>query len=320
MGRFNSRYKNDNRLVKITYDIRHNNNWWRSRWFNFCYLYGSIQSTVLLFDTGDGRSSYPQINENYLGFPDGVSARQLKELGTIQAKKFGVSIVNEHVKNIMKNETFNVSTSSTSYELKSIILATGVTDLFPHFKDWDEYVGHSLFWCITCDGYKTLNKKVVIIGHDDDTACTAMQFKMYTSDITIISNTETPKEKISEGWLQRLKTAHIPIVHGKISKVIGNNGMISSIEVNQESLLVDFIFNQQGATPNNSLALELGVKIDKHGYIVTDVEQRTNVPFVYAAGDVTKLFSHQVVTAAHEGSMAAEAANYDLYPPECRMD
>lgn len=60
------------------------------------------------------------------------------------------------------------------------------------------------------------------------------------------------------------------------------------------------------------------VQANSEGYVTVDEEQRTNVPRVYAAGDVTRVFSHQVVTAAHEGATAAQAANYDLYRPEQR--
>ena len=80
------------------------------------------------------------------------------------------------------------------------------------------------------------------------------------------------------------------------------------------------MINQQPAIPNNSLAKQLEVKLSEQGYIETNEEQRTNVEHVYAAGDITRPYSHQIVTAAHEGSMAAQAANYDLYRPQQRME
>jgi len=73
---------------------------------------------------------------------------------------------------------------------------------------------------------------------------------------------------------------------------------------------------QGGATPQTRLAEDLGVRLSKNGYIAVDTEQKTSVPGIYAAGDVTRLHSHQVSTAVHEGGQAASAANYVLYPPE----
>jgi thioredoxin reductase (NADPH) len=66
--------------------------------------------------------------------------------------------------------------------------------------------------------------------------------------------------------------------------------------------------------------VDLGVKLYENGYIDTDIEQRTNIPGVYAAGDVTRIHSHQITTAVHEGATAASAANYYLYPPELKAD
>ena len=84
-----------------------------------------------------------------------------------------------------------------------------------------------------------------------------------------------------------------------------------------ERIELDLMFSMQGCDPNVALAESLGVQLDR-GFIRTDEEQRTNVSRVYAAGDVTKAFAHQVVTAAHEGAQAAQAANYDLYRPDQR--
>jgi thioredoxin reductase (NADPH) len=73
------------------------------------------------------------------------------------------------------------------------------------------------------------------------------------------------------------------------------------------------LFVAQRMEPNNELAKQLKIRLDEHGFIVTDTEQVTNVEGVFAAGDLTKLNNHQVSSAVHEGGMAAAAANYYLY-------
>ena len=80
-----------------------------------------------------------------------------------------------------------------------------------------------------------------------------------------------------------------------------------------EELTLDHLFSAQGAEPNTALARSLGVGLTSEGYIEVDTEARTSVAGVYAAGDVTRLFSHQVLTAAHEGATAAIALTYALY-------
>lgn len=274
--------------------------------------------SCFVMDTGWGRSSTHEINENYLGFPKGIHSTQLRELGRQQAEKFGAEFCQEKIIKIVKNsDGFLLTGGSGKYHSKTIILATGVTDLWPAFENFQDYLGKSLFWCITCDGHKTIGKRVVIVGDTDDAACTAMQFLNFTKDITFVTNQIHSKHRIRTPWRERMKKAGINIFEGKIMKVHGREGMFHSLELSDKTkITLDFMINQQGSAPNSELAEELGVEVNEHGYIKTNHEMRTSVPLVYAAGDVTRLHSHQIVIAAAEGATAGETANYDLYRPE----
>lgn len=268
---------------------------------------------VLVIDQQKGRSTYPQINENYLGFPSGIKAKELRSRGIQQAKRFGVHFAIDTIKEIKKKTNF-IAIGNQKYQGRTLIFATGVTDILPDFKNVQSYVGKSLFWCITCDGYKMRGKKIVIIGKTDEAAITAMQFLQFTKDITIITNCDKSSCEVSEKVSGNLKKYKITMHFGVITHVLGQNGMVSTIFLSSgDEIITEYMFNLQGAIPNSTLAKQLGVTTKQKGYIIVGDEQRTNIPFVYAAGDITKHFSHQIVTAAHEGSMAAQAANYDLY-------
>ncbi len=278
---------------------------------------GRFNRSVLVLDKNTGRSSYPQINENYLGFPKGIAAKQLRVIGQKQAKKFGVTFTVDEVMKLRKlSRYFSVSSKKKTYKGRTLILATGVVDIFPVFPGVKQYIGKSLFWCITCDGYRTRNKKVVVIGHTDEAVVTALQFLQYTKEIIFLLNCGHRQAKVSKEMKKRLEEHNIPYIEGVIKSVVGKNGKLQKIILKDRTILkADYLFNQQGASPNSVLARELHVLVDTEGYIFVDPEQRTNIPFVYAAGDVTKPHSHQVVTASHEGSQAAQSANYDLYEP-----
>ena len=154
----------------------------------------------------------------------------------------------------------------------------------------------------------------MVIGNNDDAAITAMQFLNFTNHLTFVTNQSKKTICLSQKWKNNLAEAGITIFEGQIQEVIGESGMMNKVILDSGVKIdTDFMFNQQGAIPNSKLALDLGVKLDEHGYIITDFEQRTNISCVFAAGDVTKPFAHQIVTAAHEGSSAAESANYELY-------
>lgn len=278
--------------------------------------------SVLVVERGKGRTENYELNENYFGFPNGVHARQLVELGKKQATRFGVQFVHDSISTTQKRDNlFILEGEEARYEAKSVILATGVKDLFPNIPNFKDYLGTSLFWCITCDGYKTIGKKIIVVGDSDETACTALQFLQYTPNVTVVTNYKTTAMEMSEKWQMKLKDRQIPFYPQVIAQVSGQNQQITSVKLEDGTTLqTDMVFSMQGAVPNNSLATELGVLVNGEGYIETDDEQRTNIPFVYAAGDVTRRFSHQIITAAHEGSMAAQAANYDLYDPDQRME
>jgi thioredoxin reductase (NADPH) len=275
--------------------------------------------SVLVIDRKTGRSTFPQVNENYLGFPAGIQARKLRLLGKRQAKQFGAEFANDTITAIRRTTEFQLMGKKALYRGKSVIIATGVSDVFPDFPRMNEFIGKSLFWCITCDGYKVRNKRVVVVGRTDSAAVTCLQMQQFTKNLTFIYNCDEKESTCSDKVLHNLQRAGIPVYAGLIQEVTGSNGMIETINLSTGiTLQTDFIFNQQGSKPNSELVSDLHVTLDEHKYIIVDEEQRTNTPFLYAAGDVTKQFAHQVITAAHEGSMAAQAANYDLYAPEQR--
>jgi hypothetical protein len=92
------------------------------------------------------------------------------------------------------------------------------------------------------------------------------------------------------------------VIHDKIASVVGREGQLEALCTKGGRLIeLDQLFSQQGATPQTSLAEQLGVRLSDNDYIAVDTEQKTSVPGVYAAGDVTRLHSHQVTTAVHEG-------------------
>jgi len=278
--------------------------------------------SVLVADRGSGRSTSHEVNENYLGFPDGIASTQLRELGREQARRFGVELMSDDVSGIEHVDgVFRASSVRREYRARTVIFATGATDVFPDFELMREYVGRSLFWCITCDGYKVRGRRVVVVGHDGSAAVTALQFLNFTERVRIVTNRSAGEAALSEEKRGDLARRGIEVYEGCIAEVQGAHGMMQALRLDDgREIELDAMFNQQGATPNSELAQSLGVETSYHGWIKCDVEQRTNVERVYAAGDVTRMFAHQIVTAAHEGSMAGQAANYDLYDPDQREE
>jgi thioredoxin reductase (NADPH) len=280
--------------------------------------------SVVVLDHGSGRSTTHEVNENYLGFPDGVASKELRERGREQAERFGARFGECKVERIDSNEGgFIAHGEDGAFACRTMILATGVKDILPECEGQDihEFFGKSLFWCITCDGHKVRDARVAVVGATDEAATTAMQFLNFTDRLLLITNRDTGPAEITEKKRSHLASAAIPVIEGRIARFQGRDGMMTAVDLHDgRSVELDFMFNLQGARPNSLLARSLGVTVDEAGYIKTDNEQRTNVPMLFAAGDVTKAFAHQVVTAAHEGATAGVTANYELYRPEQREE
>jgi thioredoxin reductase (NADPH) len=217
---------------------------------------------------------------------------------------------------VCERSEFQVGGADAGYIGRTLILATGVLDTFPEIANVEEYVGRSLFWCIVCDGYKTRGRRIVVVGSDDESAVSALQFLAFTPHVTLITNKAPQSDSISPARRESLAEHGIRLIEGAITDVDGEGGYMRSVTVcDAPPVPAEMMFSHQGARPNSDLAQQLGVRTGEHGYILVDGEQRTSVERCYAAGDVTRVFAHQIVSAAHEGATAAITANYELYEP-----
>lgn len=276
---------------------------------------------VGLFDAGQGRSSWNQVNYNFLGFPQGIAARDLRKLGRKQLMEYPQVTIVERCIDVMRREDdiFVAQSGHDEWRARAVILCTGVVDFWPMFPGWEEYVGRSMFWCITCDGYSSRGMKLLVVGNTDDAAITSIQLTRFTDDVTILTNQR--ECHITEEAQERLERAGIPLIHDMIRTARGKDGQFEAILTQGgRTIPLDRLFNQQGARPVVKLATDLGAKLDENGYLCVDEEQKTTVPGLYAAGDVDGLHSHQITTAVHEGGQAASAANYYLYPHDLKHE
>jgi thioredoxin reductase (NADPH) len=279
---------------------------------------GRMRRSVVVIDDDQGRSNWHQVNRNYLGFVDGIHAKSLRDVGEKQAAKFGVRFLlgratgASYVGEEGEERIFTVETTKGPVRARTLILCTGVKDRFPEFEGSEECIGQSMFWCIICDGYESTGKKIVVLGHNERAASLALQLRVFTDDITLVSWDEP--FNLEEGKLELLREHGVKTYNSGCNFFQCSKGQLESITLDDGMELgLEMVFVAQWIEPNTQLAEQLGIYLDQHGYIVADAEQCTNVGGVYAAGDVTKLNNHQITSAVHEGGMAAAAANYYLY-------
>ena len=278
---------------------------------------GRMRRSVIVVDAGRGRSTWHQINRNYLGFLDGIHATALREIGEKQAGRYGAVFHDAQATAATMTgdgaeRRFRLTTTAGDITARTIILANGVSDKFPEFEGSDECIGQSMFWCIICDGYEAADKRIVVLGHGDRAATLALELLIFTPYVTLVSWDE--KISIPEERLGHLRDHGIKVYDSTCSVYQCTDGQLSFVQLDDGTKLeLDMLFVAQRMEPNNELAKQLNIRLDEHGFVITDSEQVTNVEGVFAAGDLTKLNNHQVTSAVHEGGMAAAAANYYLY-------
>lgn len=277
---------------------------------------GRFRRTTLLIDSAEGRWVYGQHNDNYLGFPKGVSARRLRALGVAQAKRFGVIPHQGRVEQIdllPGQEGFTLATTAGQMIGRTVIWAAGVRDRWPTFRGARRLVGKHLFWCIVCDGWRTLNREILLLGNIDAAAEDALQFLTYTSRVTLL--VEPGKDELSPTARRKLQAGGIRVLTGEVRSVRLSGQEIESIRLTSgEILKADVIFSLYGSDPNTELLRHLPITLTERGMIDIDPKYQTNLPRFYAAGDVTDHHSDQIASAVHGGAQAAQAANYALYP------
>jgi len=279
---------------------------------------GRFRRSTLVLDCQDGRWSYGQVNDNYLGFPRGVSARRLHALGRAQAERFGVTFQDTQVTGIAESAGgYRIEFRGGQAQARTVIWAAGVRDRWPAFPGVRRLVGRHLFWCIVCDGWRTLGRSVLLLGNTDRDVGTALQFLTYTRDLTFVLE---PGRKLKARCWQKLDAAGIPVRHGRVKKVRASAERIERVVLDDGAeLRPDYIFSLYGSHPRTELLRALPVALTRFGQVRIDDKNRTNLPTFFAAGDVTDRYGHQVATAVHEGATAALGANHVLYPSSQRV-
>src|SRR4051794_31694722 len=249
---------------------------------------GRLRRKVLVIDDKHGRSTWHQVNRNYLGFPNGVHASALRDLGETQCREYGVQFLNARVTDGCcegdgKERRFRFRAGGREYSGKTAILAMGVADSFPEFEGSMDCIGKSMFWCIICDGYEAIGKKVVVLGHGDRAAALALQLLVFTDDVTLVAWDE--KLDLEEERMEALREHGIQVIDcGCDVYTCGKSGQLNSIRLSDGTEIeLDMLFVAQRVEPNTQLAEELRIDVDEHRYIRADAEQLTNVEGVYAA-------------------------------------
>ncbi|MBS7625906.1 FAD-dependent oxidoreductase [Candidatus Bathyarchaeota archaeon] len=224
--------------------------------------------------------------------------------GIDQAARFGAEILEEEVLDIVRGDGgFNVETDSgLEISAKTLIFATGTRKNRLGVKGESEYVGRGVSYCVECDANFFKGKKVAVIGDGSAAASGAVLLAAYAEKVYLVSE----DLDVSDRLRHQLESSGVELLHGKVKEIQGGD-KVERLILEESTVDVDGVFIELGQKGAVELASKIGVNIDGDGFIVTGKSQETNIPGVFAAGDVCGP-PFQVAKAVGEGCVAALSA------------
>ena len=250
--------------------------------------------------------------QNYLGFPDGISGDELIARGRAQAEAHEVEFTEDEISDVHReDEVFALRGREQVYRGRRLLLATGIFHVPPEINGVRECLGHSMFFCKDCDGYRVQDRTVVVYGWRNETVEYALGMLAYTAVVAIVTDGREPQ------WDQRhaqwVKEYEVPVFTATINEACHEGCEIRCLRLsNEEEVEVDALFTTRGDIYYNELARSLGAKLDDAGQIHVNESMATSVPGLYAAGCITPA-NCQMIIAAGDGATAAQAINRDLF-------
>lgn len=255
--------------------------------------------------------------ENYPGF-DNISGLELIEKMKAQAVKNCELHEMEEVTEIIKTDEeyrFTVKTDKDSYKSKTLILATGSSHRQLDAKGEEEFKGKGVSYCATCDGFFFAGRDIIMVGGGNSALQEALYLKNLGANVTIVHRRD---EFRAQKHLQnQIKEAGIPTILNATVEEIKGDMLVESVILKDtqtgelSEIPINGVFVSVGYIPHTELAKQLNIDLDESGHIIIDKQQKTNVDYVYAIGDVC-IGLKQWVVACGEGAVAATSAFEDL--------
>ena len=248
--------------------------------------------------------------ENYPGFEEGILGPPMMEKFEAQARRFGTEMIPEDVNEIdFSRRPFKITTDSGEYLARTIIIATGASAKWLGLPSEQRLQGRGVSACATCDGFFFKNKDVAVVGGGDTALEEAIFLTRYANHVTLIHRRDSLRaSKIMQD--RAFKNPKISFIwNADVTEVLGEDEVtglrLRDVKTGEEGTVpVQGLFLAIGHKPNTNLFKGV-IEMDRAGYIVPIEHTMTNIPGVFAAGDVTDHRYRQAVTAAGDGCRAA---------------
>jgi thioredoxin reductase (NADPH) len=259
-----------------------------------------------------GQLTLTTLVENFPGFPKGVQGPELIERMQEQAAQFGAEFMEGHVSRAeLSRHPFVLDLGDEVVETRTLIIASGASAKMLGLESERKLLGHGVSTCATCDGSFYRGKEVVVVGGGDTAAEEALFLTRYARQVSIIHRRDQLRaskimqdrlfrnEKINFIWDSKVVDV-LDVSRGEVTGVALENTKSGDVTFK----IADGVFMGIGHSPNTAL-FRGQLEMNEVGYLITHEGSKTNVPGVFAAGDVQDHIYRQAITAAGTGCMAA---------------
>ncbi len=259
-----------------------------------------------------GQLSLTTMVENFPGFPEGILGPDLIENMRKQAQRFGAIFKAGAITEVdLSKRPFRISVGQDIYETRALIIASGATARMIGLESEKKLVGYGVSTCATCDGYFFRGKEIAVVGGGDSAMEEANFLSKFASKVSLVhrrNDFRASKIMVDRARANEKVQFLTPYAVEEISDVTKGGveylTLRNTLTDEMKTLPVEGVFIAIGHEPNTKV-FRGKLDMDENGYLITHHGSQTNVPGVFAAGDVQDHHYRQAITAAGSGCMAA---------------
>jgi thioredoxin reductase (NADPH) len=249
--------------------------------------------------------------ENYPGFPDGVMGPELMDMMRKQTERFGAEIISDDATEVdLGGAIKRVTVGGETYQARAVILAMGSAYRELGVPNEKRLSGHGVSWCATCDGFFFRGKHIAVVGGGDSAVEEATFLTRFGESVTIVHR----RDELRASKIMAERALADPKIsfawNSVVEEILGEDSVtglrLRDIETGELGTLdVGGVFVAIGHDPRNDL-IKGQITLDDEGYVLVDSPHtRTNIPGVFACGDLVDHTYRQAITAAGSGCAAA---------------
>ena len=251
--------------------------------------------------------------ENYPGYVDGIMGSDLMDIMERQAKRFGAEVIIDIVKSIdFTKRPFVIEANGATFTCDALIIATGAAPRLLGLPEEKELMGYGVSTCATCDGAFYRNKTIMVVGGGDSAAEEALFLTRFGKKVYLVHRRDELRASqimrqrvLAHEKIEPLWNKTVSAIHGDRASGVTGVTLTDTVTGEKEERAIDGLFLAIGHTPTSKLFVP-AIEADAQGYLKTAPDSTvTNIPGVFACGDVRDHVFRQAITAAGSGCMAA---------------